>query len=243
MIEVLNRRYHNGWYVLDQMKTDPWLTGSFPQYFSLGTWGGMMEAVDTACHEETHGFDFDAALGKPNQHVLYMGSNLQLTVPKLGFFARNKILSYVQQGGSVTSNYDSTYLGGTQGSYDFIFLADELNAYIIGLACATTLGDQISGGHSYRDGAASHLFYLQAYLRVARTQYPSLYAQWKADPAWQKFVRYSWARGHFWTAVSMKYPGLGINDAPIWQRINDPTNLAEIQQFTGDDPQTVACKP
>ena len=164
-------------------------------------------------------------------------------MPKLAFFARNEILSLVQQGGSVTSNYDSTYLTGTSGSYDFIFLGDELTAYINGLACATAVGNQLQGGHSYRDGAASHLLYLQLYLKVARTKHASLYAQWKADPTWQQWLRYAWARGHFWTDRSKKYPHLGINDAAIWQRINDPANLDEIKQFTGDPASVVACTP
>jgi len=244
MLEVLDRRYHNGWYVLNAMKDDPWLTGQFPQYFSLNSWSGMIDALDTACHEETHGYDFDQALNMPNQHLYYMGSNLQQAVPKLAFFPRSEILSHVQQSGSVTSSYDSTYLTGTSGSYDFIFLGDELTAYIIGLACATAVGEQFGGsGYSYRDGVASHLYYLQAYLKVARAEHPTLYNQWKADSSWQSFVRFSWARGHYWTEQSQVFPNLGINDAAIWSRINDADNLQEIELFTGDDPAAVACSP
>jgi hypothetical protein len=247
MLEVLARRYHNGHHLMAAVQNDPWLTSSFPGYFDLNSWGGMIESIDTACHEETHGYDFDAALNLPGEHLYYMGSNLEVAAPELnGFFARSEILGLAQQGGSVTSNYDSTYLTGTQGSYDFIFLADELTAYINGLACAVGVGDELSQsgyGFSYRDGAASHLYYLQLYLKVARTQHPSLYSQWQADPDWQSFVRLSWARGHYWTQESSVYPKLGINDAAIWQRINDADNLQEIQLFTGDDPTTVACNP
>ena len=244
MLETLGRRYSNGWYLLDQMKTDPWLTSSFPQYFELGSWGGMIEAIDTACHEESHGYDFDESLGFPGEHLYYMGSNLEVIAPELSFFPRYEILSAVQQGGSVTSMYDSTYLTGTQGSYDFIFLADELTAYINGLACATAVADHLGGyGYSFRDGAASHLYYLQIYLRIARTQHPSLYNQWRADADWQQFVRFSWARGHFWTDAAMAHANLGINDAAIWARINQPANLDEIEQFTGEDPASVACNP
>jgi hypothetical protein len=246
MLETLARRYHNGHYLMSQMQNDPWLTNSFPSYFDLSNWGGMVESIDTACHEESHGYDFDAALSTPGDHVYFMGSNLEVQAAKLNFFARNQILQLVQQGGSVTGNYDSTYLTGTQGSYDFIFLADELTAYINGLACAVAVGAELSQtgfGYSYRDGAASHLYYLETYLKVARTQYANLYNQWKGDPDWQEFVRFSWARGHFWTAESAQYPKLGINDAAIWQRVNDPANLQEIQMFTNEDPGSVACNP
>jgi hypothetical protein len=80
-------------------------------------------------------------------------------------------------------------------------------------------------------------------LRVARTQHPNLYESWKRDRDWQTFVRYSWARGHFWTEASMSFPSLGIADAAIWQRINDPQNRDEIALYTGDDPTVVACTP
>lgn len=244
MLQLLDRRYHHGWYVLDQMKNDPWLSNQFPQYFNLNSWAGMIDAVDTACHEEIHGYDFDQALNVPNGHIYFMGSNLQLQVSSnYNFFARYNILSAVQQGGSVTTQYDSTYLIGTQGSYDFIFLADELTAYIGGLACATAIADQISGGASYRDGVASHMYCLQVYLGVARTQYSSLYNQWKADPGWQDFVRFSWARGMYWLDKSAPFPQLGVNEGPILQRLNEPANLNEILQFTGDDAATVACTP
>ncbi|MFP6685662.1 MAG: hypothetical protein VB934_13160 [Polyangiaceae bacterium] len=243
MLTVLDRRYANGHHLLETMKNDPWLSGSLPQYFNMSNWTGLMEAIDTACHEETHGYDFDEALNTPGQHVYFMGTTKSATVSKLSFFARNEILSMAQQGGSVTSIYDSTYLMGTSGSYDFIFLGDELNAYIIGLACATSVGDHITGGHSFRDGVAAHLYYLQLYLQRARTLYPSLYATWKASPSWQAFIRYSWARAHYWTKESKKFQGLGINDQAIWQRVNQPVLLDEIQLFTGEQPTVVACSP
>ncbi|HZO12509.1 MAG TPA: hypothetical protein VFB62_04605, partial [Polyangiaceae bacterium] len=69
MLETLGRRYDNGWYVVDAMKTDPWLTDSFPSFFELGSFAGMIESLDTACHEETHGYDFEQALSFPDEHL------------------------------------------------------------------------------------------------------------------------------------------------------------------------------
>ena len=243
MLEVLSRRYENGHQLMSAMQTDPWLTSSFPGYFDLGSWGGLMESIDTACHEETHGWDFDTSLSTSGKHTFYLGANLHLEAPELAFFSRSEILSYVQQGGSVTAMYDSTYLTGTQGSYDFVFLADELTAYTNGLACATAVADQLSNGHSYRDGVAAHVLYLLYYLQHARTQYPSLYSQFKASSEWQAFVRYSFARARFWTDVANGYASLGINDAAIWNRVDQPGNLAEIEHFTGQTAAVVACTP
>jgi hypothetical protein len=103
--------------------------------------------------------------------------------------------------------------------------------------------DQVTSTVSYRDGAASHLYYLQLYMKVAREDHPALYTQWKNDASWQHWVRLAWARGHFWTEQVINDPNFGINDAAIWARINQPQNLQEIEDFTGEDPASVACNP
>ena len=102
---------------------------------------------------------------------------------------------------SSTANYDSTYLTGTQGSYDFVALADELNAYTNGLSCIAAVSDQIGSGISARDGVAASLYYLELYLKRARTAHPTVYAALQASPEWIRFVRYAWARGMLWRHV------------------------------------------
>jgi len=243
MLKVLDRRFDNGWFVVDTMKNDPWLKNELPSYYSMKTWSGMIEAIDTACHEETHGYDFDQALKTPGKHVYFHGQGQAVVVPKLDFFPRSEILAEVQAGGSVTTSYDKTYLTGSQGSYGFVFLGDELTAYINGLACVTAVVDHLDQGSSFRDGVASHLYYLETYLRVARTKHPSLYATWKADASWQKFVRLAWARGRYWYALALPSPLLGSKDGPIWARVEAASNRDEIALFTGEDPDVVACKP
>lgn len=237
-LEALKRRHPDGHDLLVQMQGDSQL----PEFADPSSWPNLMASVDTMCHEETHGWDFEHALSLSGKHAYRLRADLVLTAPKLAFFPRSELLSYIKDGS--TAQYDETYLQGEQGTYDFVFLADELNAYITGLACAASVGDQIGGfGISLRDGAASHLLYLQWYLHRARTAHPALYAQMKASPEWMKVVRYQWARGHFWTKVASAYPPLGIDDAAIWSHINEPQNLSEIQQLTGEDPAAVACHP
>lgn len=243
MLSTLKLRYPNGWFVVDQMKTDSFLVNDLPSYYQTSTWSGMIDAIDTACHEETHGYDFDKSLNLPGKHLYYLGKDLSIAASQLDFFPRNEILSEVQKGGSVTTSYDNTYLKGTQGSYSLIFLADELTAYTNGLACVTTVVDQLNSGSSFRDGLAAHLYYLELYLRIARTKHPTLYTSMKADASWQKFVRFSWARGHFWYQAAAAYPLLGSNDGVIWARVEDTANSDEIAQFTSDNVGDVACSP
>lgn len=235
-LEALNRRFPSGHDLLVQMQSDPQL----PEFATTDSFAALMESTDTICHEETHGWDFDHS--QAGSHAYRLRSDLVISIPELDFFPRSELLPYIKD--SSTSLYDSTYLTGEQGTYDFIFLGDELNAYITGLACATTVGDAIDTfGTSLRDGAASHLLYLEWYLNRARTAHPALYAQMKGNADIVKMVRFQWARGHFWTAVAQAYPTLGIDDVAIWAHVNEPANLAEIQLFTGDAPDVVACHP
>lgn len=236
---ALEKRYPDGFALLNAMKDD----ADLPRFASTGSFGALMESIDTMCHEEGHGWDFDSALKTPGKHVYWMRKDLALQAPKgLGFFARNELLSYITD--DSTSLYDGTYLKGEQGTYDFIFLADEATQYINGLACVTTVGSEVKTyGTSFRDGAAAHLLYLEWYLNKARTKYASLYSKMKASSEWQKVIRYLWARGHFWTEASKPFPSFGIKDKQIWAKVNAKENLAEIEQFTGEKPDVVACKP
>jgi len=237
-LEVLRRRYADGHGILDAMKSDPQLS----EFADKGSWAGLMTSIDTMCHEETHGWDFETSLKTPGKHAFWLRKDLALEAPTaMGFFARSELVPML--GDSGTAMYDETYLIGDSGTDDFVFLADELNAYINGLACATALGSEITTTISFRDGAAAHLYYLQLYLKKARTSYATLYAKMKASPEWMKFVRYEWARGHFWTEASKPFPNFGINDKKIWGKVNLAENLSEIELFTGDKPDVVACKP
>ena len=236
--DALGRRYADGAGILEAMKTDPDLS----RFADPSSFSALMESVDTMCNEETHGWDFDDALKTPGKHSFWFRKDLKISAPTgLSFFKRSELLTFVKD--DATAMYDSTYLTGEQGTYDFIFLADELTAYTNGLACVTALASEIKSTISFRDGAASHLLYLEWYLQRARTGYPSLYSAMKASPDWMKFVRFAWARGRFWLGESAGFPNFGIKDKEILAKVDDPKNLGEIEKFTGQSAAEVACHP
>jgi hypothetical protein len=105
------------------------------------------------------------------------------------------------------------------------------------------VADQVTQQISARDGVAAHLLYLELYLRVGRTAHASDYAALKADPSWMKLVRMEWARAHFWDAQAKPDPTLDIGTEAILAHVNEPANLDEIRQFTGDPADVVACHP
>lgn len=234
-LQVLKRRYPTGWFVLDAEKNDPQLQG----FVDTGSWGSFVMSLDTMVHEETHGWDFDHSSYGSHKYVLR--DDLQLQVPESATWPRSDILQYINDG--TTQMYDDVYLTGEQGTYDAIFLMDEVNAYANGLATLTSVHEHVPPSISSRDGAAAMTLYLELYLKAGRTSHPAQYASMKADASWQKLVRYEWARVHFWESEAKPFANLSIDADAIWAKINLPANLDEIEQFTGQDPASVACTP
>jgi hypothetical protein len=234
--QILTRREPFGKSILYAERNDSQIN----QFADTSSFPALMESLMTVCHEETHGWDFGAA--SVDQFSYHMRDDLEIRPTQTySFFPRSEISTYIND--SDTQSYDQTYLTGTQGTYGLIELGDELNAYTNGLACIASVGDKLTSAISARDGMSAHLYYLELYLRRARTAHTDLYNMLKADAEWQRFVRFEWARGHFWHGVRDGDPNLVIADAPIWAKVNDPTNAAEIQMFTGRDPADVACNP
>ena len=234
-LQVLQRRYPTGYYVLNAEKNDYQLSG----FVDTSSWGAFVTSMDTMVHEESHGWDFENSSYGSHNYVLR--DDLQLQVPELSTWPRSDILQYISD--NTTQMYDDVYLTGEQGTYDAIFQMDEMNAYANGLATLASVHEHVPPSISSRDGAAAMTLHLELYLKAGRTQHPAQYAALKADGSWQKLVRYEWARVHFWDNEAKPYNNLTIDADAIWARINEPANLDEIQQFTGEDPASVACHP
>ena len=237
-LEVLKRRYPAGHWLLYDMQNDPYLPG-----FVWGSsFGELMDSLGTMCHEETHGWDYDTALGMYPKHAYYNTPELMWYPTKHPSFPRSEIQKYLPNDGS-TSLYDSTYLGGSMGTYELYDHGDEINAYINGLACNVAVGEQIPYGVSAMDGAAGALLYLLTYLKAARLDHPGVYSTLQQDPEWHGFFRYVWARGHFWINQSAVFPQLDIKGSQIMGHVNNQNFYQEIELFTGHTADYVACHP
>ena len=234
--EAMMRRYATGAFILDQEKDDP----ALPDYADPSTWPNLMLSLSTMVHEETHGWDFASSAG--GTHVYALRDDLFLSVPVLsGMWPRSEIFAFLED--DATSRYDATYLTGTQGGYDVVYLVEELNAYTSGLAAVTAVADQLAASLSARDAVAAHLYYLELYLRAGRTSHATAYAALKGSAEWQALVRYEWARGHFWDGEARGSTRLAVDADRIWAHVSEAANEDEIRQFTGADPTSVACAP
>jgi hypothetical protein len=234
-LAAVERRAPGTYKLLDTQKGDSQLPG----YADPSSFDALMESLYTACSAESSEYDYASA--SVDRFEYFMPPAPTIQPKRINSFPKSEIAGELTD--DSTSAYDGTYLQGQQGSWGFVELGDDLSSEINGLACITAVGDHLSGGISARDGTATQLYYLELYLRRARTAHPSVYAALKGDPDWQRFVRYAWARSHFWFAYSLPNANLGIDDARIWAHVHEALNRDEITKFTGEDSVAVACSP
>lgn len=237
MIDVLERRWTAGYDLLLELEGDPYF-GSFTDPSSFDS---VMDGLMTEVHEGTHGWDWDHALGQP-YFGFWLRSDLIFEPTKIDGFPRSEILSMVE--GSGTSLYDGTYLTGTQGTYGWYELLDEHNAYINGMGAIGVVGEHIPFGVSGRDGALAFTYYVELYLERARTVYPELYAELKAEEQYVELVKTQWLRMHFLLQEAADlHPHLGIADDEIEPFMYAPEHQAEIEMFIDHPLAASNCLP
>jgi hypothetical protein len=236
LIGVLHRRWPAGEDLMMWAQAEDSYFGSFSDTSSFA---GLMDSVMTEVHEGTHGWDY--ANAGVNDFSYYLREDLTFTPAKVHGFDRSEIYSMIE--GSSTDLYQDTYLTGTQGTYGFYELLDEMNCYINGMGGIAVVGEFIPFGISGRDGAVAFMYYLELYLRRARTMYPDLYTQLKTDPEYVELVQTQWLRMHFLLQYADELPHIGIHDAEIRQLMYAPENQSEIEMFIDHELAPSNCLP
>jgi len=230
---MMERRYPAAACLIDLYKND------VGNYADTSSFGALSESMMTMVHEETHGYDYEHALWG-DTFAYYIRCDLTLETPWIDGFPRSAILPHVQGGG--TSLYDGTYLTGQQGTYGFVELLDEWNAYLNGMAAIGLVGDYVEAyGISGTDGAVAFAYYVELYLKVARAEHPETYAALTGAQAVKDLVRLQWNRMHFFLGLAEAHDNLSINAAQIKQNLYDPANLSELELYLGMPIAADAC--
>jgi len=193
---------------------------------STATFGGVLDGFETAVHEGQHMWDIRMidATGWPYR----VRDDLVIKTRRLTNFARSEILTL--HADAANDQYASVYLMGQSGTQGFNNLLDEYNAYTHSLAARFCTRDAIPAGTriSARDGILTMMYYVELYLKAARTNHAADYAAILADPEHRRLVLTIWDRAEFWLAKAGTVPSLGLRDAAIRTRVYEAANKMEI---------------
>jgi len=123
---------------------------------------------------------------------------------------------------------DSNFEGGDQG---FNSVIEEATQYVNSLATSYAFTNELGGSYSTseRDGILTFLWYIERYLRMARTDFPSAHTFLVNDACWQDAILTIWGRAWLYLEATRGMPHLGIDDTALEALVGDPALLDEIQ--------------
>ena len=194
---------------------------------SASTFDDALDGFEVAVHEGSHIWGFEN--GTYSEHAYRIRDDLEIVTPELANFPRSEILGI--HADPSADMYSDTYLTGQSGSQGFNSLLDEYNAYVHSLASKYCTRDALSQGMSTsaRDGILTFMYYVELYLKLARTVHTDDYAEILADTDHVNLILTVWDRAEFWLAVTNGTPSLGIDDDEISAWTYAPDNVAEIE--------------
>ncbi len=195
---------------------------------SRARFSDVLGGFEVAVHEGAHIWDLTMIRDTWPYRVR---DDLVIRPRRLSNFNRSEILAL--HANPDADSYDEVYLRGQSGAQGFNTLLDEYVAYTHSLAARYCTRDSLSSGTriSARDGILTLMYYVELYLKVARTQHAEDYAAIVGDPAHVELIRTVWARAEFWLERSAPFPQLGLRDAQIRQWTYAPENVMEIEML------------
>ena len=222
---IAMRRYPIGLVFIEE-QGDEYLPGWFQD---TTTFGGVLDGFETAVHEGAHIWDFSNSPG--GQHLYRVRDDLTITTAALDNYARSEILAlHVDRDSDI---YDEVYLEDFSGTQGFNNLLDEYNAYVHSLAARYCTRDSLGSTRriSARDGILTMMYYVELYLKVARTNHPDDYAEIIGDPGHLEMILTVWDRAEFWLDITEGMTELGIRDETIRGWVYQADNLLEIEML------------
>ncbi|MEZ4410903.1 MAG: hypothetical protein R3A52_31160 [Polyangiales bacterium] len=221
---IAERRYPIGVAFVD-VQSDAQLQGWFR---SRTRFSDVLNGFEVAVHEGQHIWDITMISGTWPYRVR---DDLVIRPRRLSNFNRSEILTL--HANPDADSYDEVYLRGQSGAQGFNTLLDEYVAYTHSLAARYCTRDGLASGTriSARDGILTLMYYVELYLKLARTQHADDYEEIINDPAHVELIRTVWARAEFWLERSAPYPQLGLRDAQIRQWTYAPENVMEIEML------------
>ncbi len=197
-------------------------------YRNRATFAGILDGFEVAVHEGQHIWDITMAQG---MWPYRLRDDLVIRPLRLTNFNRSEILTV--HAFVAMDMYAPVYLMGGSGMQGFNTLLDEYCAYVHSLAAKYCTRDSIQNGGrtSARDGILTMMYYVEMYLKLARTLHPADYAAITGDREHIRLILTNWARAEFYLNLTGPISSLGLNDTMIRTYTYDPVNLEEINRL------------
>ncbi|MCB9557080.1 MAG: hypothetical protein H6707_13315 [Deltaproteobacteria bacterium] len=194
-----------------------------------GDFSHVIERFEVAVHEGCHLWGF--ANRKPGRYAYRLTEALSFDLPNLQNFNRDQLVNVHKD---VSHDfYAKTYLTGQSGAQDFTILLDEYNAYVHSLATRYCTRDLMPANRatSAKDGILTFMYYVGAYLKLAREQYPDDYNEIIADAKHVEMILAIWDRAEFYLKLTENMPKLQIREQLIRGWTYAPEIVAEIDRL------------
>lgn len=204
----------------------------------------LLTQLSTVVHECGHMYDLDRGS---------FSGDFYLVAPEVTFscargdtttrggdtFARSRMNDDAFASALPGDFYRDVYLDGDpdDGAFDsgdqgFNSVLEEANQYVNSLATDWVFRDSLGGfGISARDGILTFLWYIERYLHMARTDFPSAYERLSTDACWREAILTLWGRAWFYLDVTEGLSQLGIDDAKIEAQVTREDLLSEIERL------------
>jgi len=172
LLDVLDRRYAPGHYILTQAKDQSQLQA----FVKTGSFQDLVMSASVAVHEMNHLYGWE--LSGWSNYAYFLCPEQILKVASANTPPRNVVATLLDESvGNLVATYADIYLTGMMGSQGFWTLLDELNAYTHSIFLDYQLLDRLPQGMSISslDGLTTFMLFTELYLKWVRTNQPAQY--------------------------------------------------------------------
>ncbi len=227
LVDVLDRRYDPGHYILTHAKDQSQLQN----FVKTGSFQELVMSASVAVHEMNHLYGWE--LSGWSDYGYFLCAEQILKVAAADTPPRNVVATLLDESvGNLVATYADIYLTGVMGGQGFWTLVDELNAYTHSIFVDYQLLDRLPTGLSISslDGLTTFMLFTELYLKWVRTNQPASYDAIVNAPGVKAMLLAVWDRAE-WIIVQTEPVSyrLSLDADGIKDRVYDTDQYTEIE--------------